>query len=133
MSMSNLTCKACIELSDLQRGAAALALAAVLTACSSTPPPKEQLEAARAAVSQAQPVAVRDGAAELTAAQIKLSRAQQEMERGEYASARMLAEQAEVDARYAWTLAENARVQRAAVEANQSAKQLRDELERSGK
>ena len=125
-------CKACIDRSDLQR-AAAIALAVALAACSSTPPPKEQIQAARAAVSQAQPVAVRDGVAELTAAQIKLARAEQDMERGDNAQARMLAEQAEVDARYAWTIAENARLQRAAAEASQSAKQLRDELERRGK
>lgn len=130
--MFNYACKACIDLSDLQR-APAIALAVALAACSSTPPPKEQIQAARAAVSQAQPVAVREGVAELTAAQIKLARAEQDMERGDNAQARMLAEQAEVDARYAWTIAENARVQRAAAEANQSAKQLREELERRGK
>jgi len=130
--MIDYACKACIDLSDLQR-ASALALALALGACSSTPPPKEQIQAARAAVSQAQPVAVRDGVAELTAAQIKLARAEQDMARGDNAQARMLAEQAEVDARYAWTIAENARLQRAAAEANQSAKQLRDELEGRGK
>ena len=130
--MTSYACKACIDLSDLQR-AAAIALALALAACSSTPPPKEQIQAARAAVSQAQPVAVRDGVAELTAAQIKLARAEQDMERGDNAQARMLAEQAEVDARYAWTIAENARLQRAAAEASQSAKQLRDELERRAK
>ena len=123
---------ACIDLSVFLR-ASAFALAVAVAACSCTPPPKEQIQAARAAVSQAQPVAMRDGVAELTAAQIKLARAEQDMERGDNAQARMLAEQAEVDARYAWTIAENARVQRAAAEANQSAKQLRDELERSGK
>jgi hypothetical protein len=130
--MLNYACKACIDLSDLQR-ASAIVLAVTLAACSSTPPPKEQIQAARAAVSQAQPVAMREGVAELTAAQIKLARAEQDMERGDNAQARMLAEQAEVDARYAWTLGENARVQRAAAEANQSTKQLRDDLERSGK
>ena len=125
-------CKACIDLSDLQRPAV-IALVAALAACSSTPPPKEQLDAARAAVLQAQPVAVRDGAAELTAAKIKLARAEEEMQRGENDNARILAEQAEVDAKYAWTLAENARVQRAALEADQRAKLMRDELERRGK
>ena len=81
----------------------------------------------------AQPIALRDGAAELTAAQIKLQRAEQEVQRGEMANARILAEQAEVDAKYAWTLAENARLQRAAMEADQSAKLMRDELDRRGK
>jgi hypothetical protein len=114
--MSPDTGKACIALPDLQ-WISAVALAATLAACSGTlPPPVEQIQAARAAVAQAQPVAVRDGAAELSVAQAKLARADQEMERGEYTSARVLAEQAEVDARYAWTIAENARLQRAAAE-----------------
>jgi hypothetical protein len=130
--MIDYACKACIDLSDLQK-AAAVALAAALVACSSTPPPKEQVDAARAAVAQAQPLAVRDGAAELTAARIKLDRALQAIDRGDMENARMLAEQAEVDAKYAWTLAENARLQRAALEANQSAKQVADELERRAK
>jgi hypothetical protein len=122
-------CKACIRLSVLQR-AAPVALAAALAACSSIPPPDEQVGAARAAVSQAQPVAVRDGAPELWAAQVKLMRAEEAMQRGEYTHARIFAEQAEVDARYAWTLAENARLQRAAAEAGASAKVLREQLDR---
>jgi hypothetical protein len=129
---NDAACKACTGLSDLQR-AAVTALAAALAACSSTPPPTEQVEAARAAVSQAAPVAVRDGAPELKAAQAKLARAEQEVQRGDYTNARILAEQAQVDAKYAWTLAENARLQRAAVEVGESVKVLREELDRRGK
>jgi uncharacterized protein DUF4398 len=124
--------KPCIQLSVLQR-VGPVALAVALAACSSTPPPKEQMDAARAAVSQAQPVAVRDGAPELKAAQAKLARAEQAMQRGDYTDARIFAEQAEVDARYAWTLAENARLQRAAADIDQSVKVLRDELDRRTK
>ena len=131
--MPHHACKRFIDRCDLQRTSAIALAVAALAACSSTPPPKEQIQAARTAVSQAQPVATRDGSAELTAAQIKLARAEQDMERGDNAQARMLAEQAEVDARYAWTIAESARLQRAALEASQSARQLRDELERRGK
>jgi len=129
---NDAACKACTGLSDLQR-AAVIALSAALAACSSTPAPTEQVEAARAAVSQAAPVAVRDGAPELKAAQAKLARAEQEMQRGDYTNARILAEQAQVDAKYAWTLAENARLQRAAVEVGESVKVLREELDRRGK
>jgi hypothetical protein len=124
--------KACIDLSVLQR-AGPLALALGLAACSSTPRPDEQVDAARAAVSQARPVAVRDGAPELNAAQAKLARAEEAMQRGAYRDARIFAEQAEVDARYAWTLAENARLQRAAAQVDQGVKVLRDELDRRGK
>lgn len=121
-----------MHLSVLQR-ATALALAAGLAACSSMPRPTEQVELARAAVSQAQPVAVHDGAPELKTAQAKLARAEHAMRSGDYMSARILAEQAEVDAKYAWTLAENARMQRAAAEVDQSVKLLRQELDRRSK
>ena len=113
--MTVRACKACMRRSLLQR-AAPVALAGALAACSSTPPPEEQLDAARAAITQAQPVAVRDGAPELKTAQAKLAGAEQAMQRGDYEGARILAEQAQVDASYAWTLAENARLQRAAAE-----------------
>jgi hypothetical protein len=113
--MSPGTGKACIRRSVLQRLAVA-ALAAALAACSSIPRPTEQVEAARRAVAQAQPVALSQGAPELKVAQDKLARAEQALKSGDHVNARILAEQAEVDARYAWTLAESARVQRAAAQ-----------------
>jgi hypothetical protein len=122
-------CKACIGVPLLQC-AGAWTLSAALAACSTTPVPTEQLAAARTMVSQAAPVAVRDGAVELKTAQAKLARAEEAMQRGDYTQARIFAEQAEVDARYAWTLAENARMQRAAAELDQSVKVLRNELDR---
>ena len=86
-------------------GAALLALGA----CANTPPPTEQLGAARAMVTQAQPLAVNDAPAELQVAQAKLASAEAAVERGDYAVARRLAEEAEVDAKLAWTTAEDAR------------------------
>jgi len=124
--------KACIDLSHLQR-ALAIALAVGLAACSSTPRPTEQVDAARAAVAQAASLAVGDGATELRVAQYKLARAEQEMERGDYTSAHVFAEQAQVDAQYAWTLAENARMQRAAADVNRNVRLLQDELDRRAK
>ena len=47
--------------------------------------------------------------------------------------ARIYAEQAQVDADYARAIADNARVQRAAADANQSVRRLQDELERRAK
>ena len=96
--------------------------------CATTPPPTEQLGAARASVAQAQPVAAQAAPAQLSAAQTKLTRAEEAMKRGDYVAARMYAEQAEVDARYAWTVAENARMQRAAAEVNQGIHVLKEEL-----
>ena len=103
--MRTYTGKACMRLAVLQ-------LAALMSACVTAPRPDEQVAAARAMVTQAQPVALRDGVLELNNAQVKLARAEAAMQRGEYLDARIFAEQAEVDAKYAWTLAENARMQR---------------------
>jgi hypothetical protein len=130
--MPYAACKACTDLSDLQR-VAALVLALGLAACSSMPRPTEQIDAARAAVSKAEPVVVQDGAMELRVAQYKLARSRQEAERGDYANARIYAEQAQVDADYARAIAENARVQRAAADADQSVRRLQDELDRRAK
>ena len=102
----------------------------LLAGCASVPPPSQQLGAARAMVAQAQPVAARDAPMGLATAQNKLAGAEQAMKREDYANARIYAEQAEVDAKYALTLAENARAQRAAAEVNQGISTLRQELER---
>ena len=115
------------------KAVAAAALAAGLAACASTPPPIEQVAAARASVAQAHPVATKDAPAELHTAQTKLARAEDAMQRGDYVHARIFAEQAEVDAKYAWSVAENARVQRAAADVDQSITTLREELERRTK
>ena len=90
--------------------------ALALSGCATTPPPHEQLAAARAMVIQAQPVAVSEGSPELQRAQVKLAQAEEAMQRFEYRNARILAEQAEVDARYAWTAAESARLRHAAAQ-----------------
>ena len=127
--MPDHACKACMVPPVLQRGTA-LAVLTVLAACSSLPQPTEQVEAARAALAQAQPAAGRAGAAELQLARTKLARAEEAMQRGNYVDARILAEQAEVDARYAWALGESARQQRAAAEVAQNVNTLRQELDR---
>ena len=86
-------------------------LCLALAACASPTPPDPELAAARAAVIQAEPVAHRYAARELRLAQAKLERAEQAMARHDWAEARRLAEQAEVDARFAWALAEHERSQ----------------------
>jgi hypothetical protein len=97
------------------------------------PPPTEQITAARAALAQAQPVAAAETVPELGIAQAKLAGAEHEMQRGNHVAARVLAEQAEVDARYAWAVAENARLQRTTAELDRSTREMRQELERSAK
>ena len=81
----------------------------ILAACASTPRPSTELESARAAIAQAGPLATRYAPAELAKAQAKLQRAEQALARDERSQARALAEEAEVDARYAWAVAENER------------------------
>jgi hypothetical protein len=107
-----------------------LALFAVplFAACVTTPPPTDELAAARAMVGQAQPLAAREAPAELGIAQAKLAHAEDAMQRGDYDDARRLSEQAEVDAKLALALAENARAQRGAAEVEQSIEALRAEL-----
>lgn len=84
-----------------------------LAACATTDPPESELEAARAMVAQARAAAQADAPTELAQAQGKLARAEVAMQRGQYRDARLLAEQAEADARLAWTVSENVRAQRA--------------------
>ena len=112
------------------RRAGLCALLALGSACASTAPPTERVAAARAMVTQAQPIAARDAPLELNTAQAKLASAEQAMQQGEYESARRLAEQAEVDAKLAWTVAENVKAQRAAAEVDRSVQSLREEIQR---
>lgn len=77
-----------------------------LAACATTPAPDAELAAARSAIVQAEPAASRHAQAELRLAQEKLARAEQAAGRNRFDEARRLAEQAEVDAQYAWALAE---------------------------
>jgi hypothetical protein len=99
-----------------------------LVACASTKPPVDQIAAARTSVGNAQAVAVGEVPVELRTAQGKLARAEQAMQRNDYREARRLAEQADVDAKLARVLVENARAQRGAAEVEQGIEALRAEL-----
>jgi hypothetical protein len=105
---------------------AALALAA----CATTDPPEREMGAARAMVAQARPIAEKDAAQELSEAQLKLGRAEEAMKRKHYEHARILAQQAEADAKLAWSVAENARMQRTANEVQDANRVLREEMQR---
>ena len=91
---------------------ALLSMVAALAACATTDPPESEMAAARAMVAQARPVAQADAPAELANAQGTLARAETAFQRGHYEHARMLAIEAEADAKLAWTSAENTRAQR---------------------
>lgn len=83
---------------------------AALAACATTDPPESQMAAARAMVAHAQ-LAQPPAPVELDAAQEKLARAESAMQRGHYGHARLLAEEAEADARLAWSASERAHMQ----------------------
>lgn len=111
-------------------------IAAALTAvaaCATTERPEPQMAAARAMVAQARPVASQDAPHELAAAQAKLAHAETAMQRGHYEHAQLLAQQAEADARLAWTVAEEVRTRRVVAEVEEGMRTLRDELERKGR
>lgn len=102
-----------------------------LSACASVPPPTEQLAIARTTVSQAQAAtATQHAPVELRAAQSKLDRAQAAMQREQYLEAKRLAEQAEVDAKFAWAKAETAKAQMAVAELEEGIRVLHQELQR---
>ena len=81
----------------------------VLAACVAPEAPDAQLALARSAVEQAAPVAMEYAAPEWTAAREKLDHAARAYAGRDWQAARELAEQAEVDAKYAQALAERER------------------------
>jgi hypothetical protein len=116
---------------DLKTGLTIAAALGALAACASGgQPPRQEMENARATVTQARPVAEKDAPKELLNAQEKLGQAEAAMQAKHYEKARALAQQAEADARLAWTIAENARAQRRAEEVQTGNRTLREELER---
>jgi hypothetical protein len=90
----------------------ALAAAALLAGCETTPPPNAEMSAARASVAQAAPEASQFAPNELRAAQAKLERAEALYARERYVDAQLAAEQAEVDAKLAWSIARSERARR---------------------
>jgi hypothetical protein len=74
------------------------------------------MSAARAMVAQAAPAASQYAPEELRVAQAKLERAEALYAREQHIPARLLAEQAEVDAKLAWSIGESERARQALVE-----------------
>ncbi len=109
---------------------AAITCALVLGACAAPYKPVAELAAARTTVEHAQPAAARYAPQELRAAQAKLERAEAAMAAEDYEAAHRLAEQAEVDAKLAWSIAESERARRAVAELNQSIDALNQQLQR---
>ena len=84
-----------------------------LAACAMTEPPVSEMVAAREMVAQARAIAAQDAPQDVATAQRKLAHAEAAMQREHHEHARLLAQQAEADARLAWTNAEKLQAQRA--------------------
>jgi len=103
----------------------------LLGACASTPMPKEQMAVAEAAVQHASTTNTTDNAAgPLQLAVSKLDAARAAVANKDYARARMLAEQVEVDAQVAELRAQSVRSGKSAQETQDAERVLREELNR---
>ena len=105
---------------------------AALAGCSSPPVPKPQLAVGQASVEAAQTAGAGELApVELNRAREKLALAQAAVKDKKYEQARVLAEQADVDAQVARTRAGAERSRRAAEEVTASLRTLREQIGRS--
>ena len=109
----------------------ATAALAWLSACASTPPPKEQMAVSKAAVDRAAGPASAEAPVELASARDKLAGANAAFAKKDYALARQLAEQAEADAALAEAQSRSVRSSRALEEVRDGIRQLQDEMKRT--
>ncbi len=107
-------------------------VAATLAACSSLPPPVEQMAVTRTTVERVSsaPNAVDAAPVELSQAREKLARAERAMNEKDYVTARRLSAEAEADARVAESRASAMRGERALKEVRDSIRSLQDEINR---
>lgn len=111
-----------------------VATAVLMAGCASAPQPLAQMAVARVAVSDAN----RAGANELAPVQLqsavdKMTAAEKAMTAENYALARDLAEQAEVDAKLATATARSVKAQKAADAVQEDSRVLRKEIDRKTK
>jgi hypothetical protein len=112
-----------------------LALAAVagilIAGCASNPGPIEQMATSRAAISSANSAGGNEYAPiQLKLAIDKMTGAERAMANKDYALARKLAEQAQVDAQLAGAAARSIKAQKAADAVQEDSRVLRDEIDR---
>lgn len=103
----------------------------LMAGCASMPPPTEQLAVSKAAVTSAVSAGGNEFASiEMKAAQEKLDRATQALEKEDYENARWLAEQAQIDATLAEKKAQSAKAQKAANVIQNDIRILSEEINR---
>ena len=118
----------------LTLAASAAALLFVTGCATKMGPPVAEVSAAQSTLSQAESAGARTHAPlELLTAREKLAQAEAAMRSEDYPRAKVLAEQAAVDARLAEARARTARSQRAVTEVQESIDTLRGELDRRPK
>lgn len=121
-----------LQLSRSACWALAVAAAGGVAACSSVPPPTEQMAVGKSAIDSAQTAGAPEFAAgELAQARTKYEQAEAAMKREDFMQARRLAEAASVDAQLAQARASSAREQAAAAQIDQSIRALRSEINRA--
>lgn len=112
----------------------AILATAMIAGCASTPPPLEQMAVSRAAVASASSSGANDTApVQLKSAMDKMTAAEKAMSEEKYDLARNLAEEAQVDAQLAASMARSAKAQKAAEAIQEDSRVLRKELDRKTK
>jgi len=112
--------------------AVSVAATIFITSCASIPPPTEQMAVPKVAVSNASSAGGNEYAPlELKSAMNKMAGAEQAMAAEDYAHARQLAEQAQVDAQLAAATALSAKAQKAANVLQEDNRVLRQEIDRN--
>lgn len=108
-----------------------VAVALFLAGCASTPAPVEQMAVSRNAVIAANSAGANEFAPlQLKSAMDKMAGAEHAMTEKDYAQARQLAEQAQVDAQLAEAKARSAKAQQAADALKEGSRVLRQEIDR---
>ncbi len=116
----------------LQRGALAVASFALLAGCASTQAPIEQMAVTKAAVNNARSAGGNELAPlQFKSAMEKLQAAERAMADKNYELAKRLAEQAEVDAKLASSMANSVKAQKAADALQEDVRVLRQEINRT--
>lgn len=99
-----------------------------MAGCANAPAPVEQMKLTSQAIEQAREVGATEDSSDFSLAQAKLIQAQQAMREENYKMARVLAEQAELDARLAEAKAVSGKSQAHIEELNKQIKRLRKRL-----
>jgi len=115
----------------MHRIVVSVAAVVLIAGCASTPAPTEQMAVSRAAVSNASSAGANEFAPlQLRSATEKMDAAERAMTEKDYARARQLAEQAQIDAQLAAATARSAKAKKASDALQEDSRILRQELER---